>query len=214
MNNELNIKELVKSVKFYTRKKENYSQEDIYEIEEQLKNKIISEVGPQIDQMYKQTQTQIVDLTNQLNGEKEKITNVVTEKSQFEKEIENFKKKLQEKDTVISRFEKKQKATTAKELLKGLVIESAEVDVYNFLEPVIKDAQKDFNDEMTLEEKQEILKPHVEGLIKAKPYLEPIKKDENDNKALVKKKVELKQEEEEEKEKEFNLNYNDFGYNG
>ena len=190
---ELNIKDLIKGTRFNFTKKDSYSVDEVYNLEEQLRNKIISEVGRKVED-YIQKLSETVALKEKELEDKEVILEKVTEEKQtFLKQIEDLTKAVEEKDGIVTKFVQKEKEKKAVELFGGLVAKKAEIDVFKLLDPKIEEL--DFTEETTLEEKRNKLQPLVEELVKTKPYFRPSDYNEGDNPSLLKSTTDRKENE-------------------
>ena len=209
------LEKLIKGVKFHFRKQEQYSLDEVFKLEEDLKKAILSDISESITDKFKQTEDKVIDLSEQLKMVNDKKTEFENGKSALENQLKEFEQKISEREAIINKYEREEKKRFSKDLFGGLVANGAETDVMEWLGDSVKKVSKDFTDDMDIEDKRELVKPFVEALIETRPYLRPETKSfKSDNKSLVTKKKTVTEEKEDEDRYDYNSSHQNFGYEG
>lgn len=158
----MNIKELMDGVKFHFKKKDAFTVDEVYEIEEQLRTKLAIELD-------KAVQKEIASLSGKAETNAGKVTelNTLIETLKAEKLTLEGKVTAFEEELKPVRLQKTQ--ADAKSILEGLVVAGAEVDVYTTLADKLKGEEFE-----KAEDKKAFVKPFVEEIFATKPYLKPV----------------------------------------
>lgn len=158
----MNIKELIDGTKFHFQKKDAFTVDDVYAIEEQLRNKLAVEID-------KAVQKEIANISGKAETNANKLTELNTlietlrnEKAALEGKVTSYEKELEP-----VRLQKTQE--TAKSILGGLVVEGAEIDVYNTLSQKLQGEEFE-----KAEDKKAFVTPMLEEIFATKPYFKPV----------------------------------------
>lgn len=178
----MDIKEKIENIKFHLGvKKENYDFTDLVNVENQLKAKIAKELAPDFEKLVNEKATKVTELDGQLKELNEKFKALETERNEFKTKFETADNELKP----IRKIQTKEKAT---KLFKGFVLDGAELDAYELVKDDVKDLK------FTDENKAEVLKPVIDKVLKAKPFLKFKEEKEKDDDEGIIKKQELEKE--------------------
>lgn len=178
----MNIQDIMKAERFYFQKKENYSIDDVFAIEEQLRNKLANALAKEFE-AYDKTKAQEIETlkakvskVDEVNASAEAIkAEIAKEKEGFAAQIESIKKeyeaKIKQAEDALAPYKRQDKEKSANELLKGLVLAGAELDAYELLGNKLSEVQ--FEDGEDIASRQAKIKPLVEEIFATKAYLKP-----------------------------------------
>lgn len=186
------VKKLIDEMRFHFDKKETYSTDDIYRMEDAFKKAVKREVLNELDSFEEANTLMITELKSENEGAKTQL-NELTEKV---KTLETENAELNDDLAPMKEAKIKELAVST---LEGKVLKGAEVDAYNAIDwTQLEDESK----------KEEFVSKQLETLFENKSYLKPmVETPKGDQDGL------FKEQKLEESPTQVG-SYNNFGYGG